>query len=505
MERWREAELARVASEVAARPRGLAPTREAVERHLENLTRPLAARKLLAEAAQGRASGVAALDAKVEEIARSGGFVLPKGHPMRATVASLVRTAWDAIARQEEEWAKGGWSLDNLPVSMLRHLGGHAPPPSAAAAPPRQRQMSVRDMLVWYAKRRPKASATTRSEQALAVERLCDFLGGDVPAHTIGIEQAEGFFDALGAQPRAVPKALKEMGLRGRAAWTRPGGGGAGSPKVSLGTVVKQVRLLSAMVAEAVRLGYADTNPFLAVIPHDADAVGLKRAPFSPRDLSTIFGAPLFRGCRDDGAWDARGGHRVSDHRFWIPLLLLVTGARLEEVGQLLVRDIKEEGGVLYIHVTDIPEDDDEEEKAVKTAPSRRRVPLHRIVLDAGFRQYLERAARSGNEALFPALARDGRGKKTREFSKWFNQKLLEGVGITGRAKVLHSFRHLFKDRCREADLGEELHDALTGHAGGGVGRDYGAGFSVKRLAEGMARVEFPGFPGVTPPFPTPA
>lgn len=78
----------------------------------------------------------------------------------------------------------------------------------------------------------------------------------------------------------------------------------------------------------------------------------------------------------------------------------------------------------------------------------------------------------------------------------------MEGIGVTGRAKVLHSFRHLFKDRCREADLGEELHDALTGHSGGRVGRDYGAGFSVRRLAEGMARIEFPGFPGVTPPFP---
>lgn len=74
-------------------------------------------------------------------------------------------------------------------------------------------------------------------------------------------------------------------------------------------------------------------------------------------------------------------------------------------------------------------------------------------------------------------------------------------VGVESLRKVLHSFRHLFDDRAREANLGEELHDALTGHAGGGVGRDYGAGFSVKRLAEGMARVEFPGCPGVTPPF----
>jgi hypothetical protein len=62
----------------------------------------------------------------------------------------------------------------------------------------------------------------------------------------------------------------------------------------------------------------------------------------------------------------------------------------------------------------------------------------------------------------------------------------------------------MFKDRCREADLGEELHDALTGHANGGVGRDYGAGFSVRRLAEGMERIDFPGFPGIRSPYPPP-
>jgi integrase len=73
----------------------------------------------------------------------------------------------------------------------------------------------------------------------------------------------------------------------------------------------------------------------------------------------------------------------------------MATGARLEEIGQLLVRDIKDEAGILYIHVTDLAEDDDEEAKAVKTMGSRRRVPLHNIVLAAGLRQYLDWAGRS--------------------------------------------------------------------------------------------------------------
>ena len=86
------------------------------------------------------------------------------------------------------------------------------------------------------------------------------------------------------------------------------------------------------------------------------------------------------------------------------------------------------------------------------------------------------------------ALGRDGCGKETREFSERFSQPVLESVGTSARAKMLYSFRHLLNDRCREADLGEELHDAPTGHSRG-AGRGYGAGVSVKRLAEGMARV----------------
>ncbi len=44
----------------------------------------------------------------------------------------------------------------------------------------------------------------------------------------------------------------------------------------------------------------------------------------------------------------------------------------------------------------------------------------------------------------------------------------------------------------RGAGIGEELHDALTGHSGGGVGRSYGGGFGLKALAEAIGRIEMP-------------
>jgi hypothetical protein len=43
---------------------------------------------------------------------------------------------------------------------------------------------------------------------------------------------------------------------------------------------------------------------------------------------------------------------------------------------------------------------------------------------------------------------------------------------------------------CRDAGIGEELHDALTGHSGGGVGRSYGGGFGLKAFAEAMKGIE---------------
>lgn len=45
---------------------------------------------------------------------------------------------------------------------------------------------------------------------------------------------------------------------------------------------------------------------------------------------------------------------------------------------------------------------------------------------------------------------------------------------------------------CRDAGIGEELHDALTGHSGGGVGWHYGGGFGLKALAEAIGRIDVP-------------
>jgi len=49
-------------------------------------------------------------------------------------------------------------------------------------------------------------------------------------------------------------------------------------------------------------------------------------------------------------------------------------------------------------------------------------------------------------------------------------------------------------DRLRDAAVPEEHADAIIGHAGGGgVGRDYGKGLPLARLAASVAKVTMPG------------
>jgi integrase len=90
-------------------------------------------------------------------------------------------------------------------------------------------------------------------------------------------------------------------------------------------------------------------------------------------------------------------------------------------------------------------------------------------------------SATSGDERLFPELRQDNKGVLTGNFSKWFGRYLRESVGIKDRRKTFHSFRHTFKDVCREAEVSQEVHDALTGVSGARLRRSRTAAISNSR------------------------
>lgn len=80
--------------------------------------------------------------------------------------------------------------------------------------------------------------------------------------------------------------------------------------------------------------------------------------------------------------------------RYWVPLIGVYSGMRLDEIAQLYVSDVKEIDGTLCF---DINEDED---KKLKTLSSRRVVPVHPRLQELGLMTYVEEVRRQGHPRL---------------------------------------------------------------------------------------------------------
>lgn len=191
-----------------------------------------------------------------------------------------------------------------------------------------------------------------------------------------------------------------------------------------------------------------------------------ERRPFTIPELQTVLAA-------------ATGEKRKGDR--WLPFVAAFTGARQAELATARVADIRREEGITFIGITDAGEG-----RSIKNKGSIRSVPIHPTLAELGFLEYAKKLPKDG--LLFPDAS------NAQAYSKRFG-RMLDKEGLTDRTLVFHSFRHSFKDACRDSGLYEETHDALTGHAppSGNVGRDYGKGFSLHALDEATKRIEYRG------------
>lgn len=170
------------------------------------------------------------------------------------------------------------------------------------------------------------------------------------------------------------------------------------------------------------------------------------------------------------------------DRDYWLWKLLIYTGARLGEVAQMRRSDVAVRGGVpcILIH--------DDEGRRVKNGGSVRAVPLHRDIR-AEFVAWVQTRP---DGPLWPRYWREVDGvmmPHTDPASKRWNRTLLL-AGVHGNKKCVHSLRHAFKDWLRVNTRDEELRDAIMGHSGGGIGRDYGAGHFIQKLQREIDKID---------------
>lgn len=164
------------------------------------------------------------------------------------------------------------------------------------------------------------------------------------------------------------------------------------------------------------------------------------RLPFTIEELNKIFNSSFFKD---------------NQQNKFILLLLLTTGARPNEICQLMSHDIyKDTSG--DFHILDI--NDDGYEKTLKNRASKRKIYIHQLLIDHGFLDYL--ATRS-NKRLFD-LTKPKDKNFSVFFSEDFSELLRNELGI--KIKVLYCFRHTAINHLKQNKINKEIREDLTGH-----------------------------------------
>ena len=246
----------------------------------------------------------------------------------------------------------------------------------------------------------------------------------------------------------------------------------------------------------AVNEGWIDRYPARGLRVVDPVRRRDKRLPFSNEQLRSIFNAPLYTGCTDDWLGFAQpGAEHPRRGRFWVPLLALFAGLRLNQACQLDVAAIQTVEGVDRISISAGPATANNDRR-LKTASSERLVPIHSAPREMGFITFVEARLAAGGRKLFAELQASSTGYFSDPFSKGF-RRFLAKAGAARPRTCFHSFRHCYRDALRETRIDHEIALALAlGGWASGSGKDdsetaaaYGRGYRVETLKAALEKV----------------
>ena len=413
-------------------------------------------------------------DALISAVRSSGA---PSAIPSAVVVDTrrLFARAWLEVAQREEterlkaaSFLAAADAASRRPESMMEGIG--IPAPYA----PRADDKTIAEVMSAYLAEQAEevgAAAALKGSRHI-FKALEEALGAEKIARSITRDDALRVKALLKTVPTNASKHYPGTTLREAA----ERGTKVGRRTLSEATVRAYVIKMSTVFGWAVTAQKSmDSNPAVGLAGKQKNAH--QRRGFSPDELQLLFGslAPY---------------HATDAARFWVPALCL-GGARLNEICQLKTSDVRTKGGITYLDLSEFHDGVRAEDKSVKNAASARPAPIHPVVLAAGFDDLVRRRRADGNEMLFPELKYSALGGYGHEFSKWFGRHL-DSIGLTDKALVFHSFRHLLRELARDAGLSDEITDAIGGWAAKSAGRNYGQQY-VKTLSEQLARIEFEG------------
>lgn len=306
-------------------------------------------------------------------------------------------------------WGGGMGSKEEKEILEAFGLGDH----STLGRRPMDFEISL------HANGRVKSLKTDGSEadniaanKAVAVIMAANATNTDkkMPKMPLKVFGEQWLFRLDASSPKAKTKAAKQRAVLGFIGWKggetqiaaltpgcfadyavflRTEAGGA----LSLSYAKDQLMYLAMMMQSAIREGfYMGENPAKGLITYNKKQKDLQTnktgwQPFNANQIGQIFKPENFAAVGQE-------------HTRWCLILALYTGARISELAQLALADIEQDSAGRWV----IRIDTIEKDQSLKTADSRRTVPIHKDLIKLGLIKRVERLAEAGETMLFPKL-----------------------------------------------------------------------------------------------------
>jgi hypothetical protein len=192
---------------------------------------------------------------------------------------------------------------------------------------------------------------------------------GDLPVNAYTRRIVSDFYTTLRALPALYSKNKRWRGLPLKEIVEAAKGDPA--PRLAMKTIARHFSALGGFFTYAKRHGLIDgDNPAHGFeFPRKGRANG-KRKMWEGEKLTKLFQSPVWTGCHPTFR-SQKGPQVIRDDKYWLPLLGLYHGNRLEEFAQLRREDVKREAGVWYLHIHG------QDGRQIKNEQSARRVPIH--------------------------------------------------------------------------------------------------------------------------------
>lgn len=226
---------------------------------------------------------------------------------------------------------------------------------------------------------------------------------------------------------------------------------------ISYRTLGKYVALFKALLAFGIKRYDVDKKSelgleFFDLIDHDPI---LKDGNYTSEELKTIFYHP-----------DLNSEKQMYQYpeRFWVTLLALYTGARVNEIAQTKMKEVLEsDQSFWYIDMLD-----EERTKRLKNKQSRRLIPLHPHLIELGFLEYLIYQKSINSEFLFSRLSKpDSLDRYYRKFTNWWYKfsKALQDENLLSVDRKFHDFRNTAINKEKQDHLNENVMREVFGHS----------------------------------------